>query len=261
MPVVEPWVKCPAPKPQAPLRLFCFPYAGGGATAYRLWPDLLPPHVEACLVQLPGRENRLMDSPFSQLTTLVQTLGNVLQPYLNRPFAFFGHSMGALIGFELTRWLQRQNASGPVRLFVAGHCAPQIPRSDPPIRHLPDSEFKEELQRFGGTPDAVLQHPELMDLLLPLLRADFSVVETYVYSPQEPLDCSISAFGGLHDTDVSRDDLERWREQTRGSFTIRMFPGNHFFLHSAQHLLVRALSQDLGQYLGQAGRERSRDVS
>lgn len=249
------WIKGFVSNQQVHFRLFCFPYAGGGASSFRLWPNALPPGVNVCPVQLPGRENRLGEAPFTRLEPLVQTLDRLLRPYLDRPFAFFGHSMGALIAFELAHRLG-QNTLGPIRLFVSGHSAPQIPRRRPPIHQLPDSELVEALRDFGGTPEAVLQHPELMELLLPTLRADFSVVETYVYSPHEPLACPISVFGGLQDSEVSRDDLNVWCDQTRSSCTVRMFPGNHFFLHGAQDLLLRAVAQDLTWMLSSMGRGR-----
>lgn len=133
----------------------------------------------------------------------------------------------------------------PVHLFVSGHRAPQVPDRDPPIHALPESEFLQELRRFNGTPQAVLENAELMELLLPTLRADFAVVETYAYTPEPPLNCPIAAFGGLQDREVSGDELEAWREQTNASFVLEMFPGDHFFLHSAGSLLLQSLSQKL----------------
>ena len=243
------WIACPKPNRRAHLRLFCFPYAGGGISIFRTWPDSLPPGVEVYLVQLPGRESRMRETPFTQLSPLLQALAQGLWPYLDMPFAFLGHSLGALVSFELARQLRRQNDPGPAHLFVSGHCAPQVPSRYPPLHQLPESEFLAELCHLKGTPEAVLQNAELMQLLLPVLRADFAIDETYVYTPAEPLDCPISAFGGWQDDRVSRDDLAAWRDQTRSSFTLRMFPGDHFFLHSSRTSLLRALSQDLTQLL------------
>jgi medium-chain acyl-[acyl-carrier-protein] hydrolase len=155
--------------------------------------------------------------------------------------------MGGLIGFELARLLRREYGLNPVHLFVSGRRAPQIPDSDPPIHALPDFEFLEELRHFNGTPEAVLENTELMQLLLPVLRADFAVIETYVYTPGPALDCSITAFGGLQDCEVRCDRLEAWREQTNASFSLQMLPGDHFFLNSAQPLLLQALSRELHQ--------------
>jgi medium-chain acyl-[acyl-carrier-protein] hydrolase len=242
------WVTCSRPRTQARLRLFCFPYAGGGASIFRAWPDDLP-GMQVCPVQLPGRENRLREPCFIRLEPLVQALVQALPPYLDMPYAFFGHSLGALIGFELARALVRENRSGPVHLFVSGHSAPQVQSLEPPIHQLPEPDFIKELRCLNGTPGEVLQHAELMALLLPVLRADFAINETYVYTPGTLLDCPISAFGGLQDNLASRDDLAAWRDQTRSTFTLRMFPGDHFFLHSARPLLLRAIVHDLAQSL------------
>lgn len=248
-PTNEPWVVCPKPNPRAVLRLFCFPYAGGGASAFRTWPEGLPLNVEVYAVQPPGRESRLKEPLFDRLLPLVDALAQALRPYMNMPFAFFGHSLGTLMSFELARKLRRQNAPGPLHLFVAGRCAPQILDPDPPVHELPEPEFVEELRRLNGTPEPVLQHPELMTLLLPTLRADFAINETYVYQDEEPLDCPISAFGGLEDQEVSRDDLAAWRVHTRGNFRLQVFPGGHFFLHTARSLLLQTLSLELVQTL------------
>lgn len=240
------WVTCPKPNPKACLRLFCFPYAGGGAAIFRTWPDYLPPNIEVCPIQLPGRESRLRELPFTRIDLLVQALVPVLHPYLNIPFAFFGHSMGALVSFELTRQLCMRSDRSPVHLLVSGHRAPQIPDLDLPLHQLPEFAFVKELRRLNGTPESVLQNPELMQLVLPILRADFALCETYVCS-KERIDCPITAFGGLQDSKVSYDALAAWREQTNSSFTLRMFPGDHFFLQSARLPLLQAVYQDLMQ--------------
>ncbi len=210
----------------------------------------MPLDVEVCRIQLPGRENRLREPPFNQIASLVEVLAQVIEPYLSVPYVFFGHSVGALVAFELARQLRKLNRLGPAHLFVSGRRAPQIFDRDPPIHKLPDAEFVRELgRRFDGIPEAVRQDAELMNVLLPMLRADIAIDETYVYLDEEPLDSPISAFGGLQDPKVSHDDLGAWRNQTRGTFSQRMFPGNHFFLQSAQALLLQAISQDLAQFL------------
>jgi medium-chain acyl-[acyl-carrier-protein] hydrolase len=140
-------------------------------------------------------------------------------------------------------------------LFVSAHRAPQVPDPDAPIHALPNPEFLQELRRYNGTPEAVLENAELMQLLLPTLRADFAVVETYAYTPEQPLDCPITAFGGLDDREVSSDELEAWREQTNASFVLKMFPGDHFFLDSAKPLLLQSLSQKLHQIVQDVGNE------
>jgi medium-chain acyl-[acyl-carrier-protein] hydrolase len=244
-PTFSSWIEYLKPNPQAHLRLFCFPYAGGGASIFRTWANDVPTGVEVCPVQLPGRENRLIERPFTRLSSLVQALAQAISPYLDMPFAFFGHSMGALISFELARELRKQNSPGPSHLFVSGHRAPELPPRRRPIHQLADAAFKAELDRLDGTPEEVLQNAELMELFLPLLRADFAVCETYIHSPEAPLNCSISAFGGLQDKEVPFEDLEKWGDQTNRSFTLRRFPGNHFFVHSARDLLLQAIFKDL----------------
>ena len=179
---------------------------------FRTWPDGLPADVEVCPVQLPGRGARLMEPPFTQLSPLIEALAQALFPLLDKPFAFFGHSLGALVSFELARYLRRQHGLHPVRLFVSAGRAPQIPHRDLPMHTLPEEEFLAKLRRLNGTPREVLAHAELMEIILPLLRADFAVYETYVYAIEPPLNCPISTFGGLQDQRVSRGDLEAWRE-------------------------------------------------
>jgi medium-chain acyl-[acyl-carrier-protein] hydrolase len=239
------WIACRKPNPQARLRLFCFPYAGTGASIFRTWADGLPADVEVCPIQFPGRGTRLMETPFTQLPPLVQALARALVPLLDKPFAFFGHSLGALVGFELARQLRRQSGVQPVHLFVSADRAPQIPHPDRPIHALPEGEFLAELHRLNGIPGKVLEEAELMQIMLPILRADFAVYETYAYSTEPPLNCPISTFGGLQDRRVSRGDLEAWRAQTSGAFSLRMFPGDHFFWNTTQPLLLQALSQEL----------------
>ena len=239
------WIAYRKPRPQARLRLFCFPYAGGGALIFRTWADGLPADVEVCPIQLPGRGTRLMEPLFTQLSPLIQALAQALLPLLDKPFAFFGHSLGALVSFALARQLRRQYGVQPVHLFVSAGRAPQLPHQGLPVHTLPEEDFLAELRRLNGTPSAMLEHEELMQIALPVLWADFAVYETYVYATELPLNCPISTFGGLRDRTVSQSDLEAWREQTSGSFSLQMFPGDHFFLNTTQPLLLRVLSQEL----------------
>jgi medium-chain acyl-[acyl-carrier-protein] hydrolase len=242
----SPWLSHWQHRPHARVRLFCFPYAGGGASIFQKWSQLLPQEIEICPVQLPGREERLAEKPFSTMSSLLDTLVPLLLPYLDIPYAFFGHSMGTLISFELARHLSRiEQSLKPVHLFVAGHTAPQLPDPDPPTYHLPEQEFIEELRRLKGTPEEVLKNEELLHMLLPLLRADFALCQTYSYAREQSLTCPISAFGGLQDADVSRESLGAWSEQTSGPFKMRIFPGDHFFLQKEWVSLLQALSLDL----------------
>lgn len=238
----------PKPSPGAGVRLFCFPYAGGGASVYRRWSETFPPGIEVCPVQLPGRENRLREAPYTNLVPLVRDAAQALGPYLDRPFAFFGHSMGALISFELTRHLRREGLPLPIQLFLAGRHAPHLPERDNVTYNLPDAELIEEIKCLQGTPAEVLEHPELMQLILPLLRADFEVCQTHQFEHGPPLDCPVTVFGGLQDKEVPREDLQGWAEHTTGASTLRMLPGDHFFVNSSRQLLCLAIARELQQH-------------
>ncbi len=246
------WFLTPRPNPQATLRLFCFPYAGGGTTAYNGWAARLPRDVEVCLAQLPGREARLREPPLASVEQLVAALTENLSPYLDRPFAFFGHSMGAVVSFELARYLRAVRGLEPLHLFVSARRAPQLPRSERKTYLLPEDEFLAEVKRLNGTPSEVLEHEELMRLLLPLLRADFAVCQTHRYTPGAPLDCSITAFGGLGDHETGREKLEAWSELTSARFRLHMLPGDHFFIKTAQAQILQIIERTLAACLIQS---------
>lgn len=239
------WIKYPQLRPQAPWKLFCFPHAGGGASFYRRWQTALPDHLELCLVQPPGREERLSDEPFTRLSGLVESLLPQLIPEFDRPFLFFGHSLGGLVAFELTRALQRQQRPIPEHLFISACRAPQIPDLNPPIHRLPDDKFIARLRQFNGTPEAVLNRPDFMQQILPGLRADFAILETYFYASSAPLPCSISVFGGEHDPQASKADLEAWEHQTQNLFQLRLWPGDHFFLIEQYPALLEIVARSL----------------
>lgn len=239
------WIASGRSPDKAQLRLFCLPYAGGGASIFQPWIEALGPSIDVRPVQPPGRENRMPEPPFVSLDALVTALTQAIAPWLGMPYALFGSSMGALVVFEVARRLSRTAAGPPAKLLVAAHRAPQLPDPGPEIHTLPDGPFIQEIRRLHGTPDEVLDHQELRALLLPLLRADFTSCETYRFRAGEPLTCPIVAFGGQQDSEVSRRELEAWREQTLGTFTLRMLPGGHFFMHSARAALLAAIAEEL----------------
>ncbi|MBW4666589.1 MAG: thioesterase II family protein [Cyanomargarita calcarea GSE-NOS-MK-12-04C] len=239
------WITCPKPNPQSDLRLFCFPYAGGSSLIFRTWASSLPQNIEVCPVELPGRGGQMKSPPFRQMEPLVKAIAPIILPYLDKPFAFFGHSMGGLLSFELACYLRQEYGKQPSHLCVSATRAPQIPSRKPPIHALPQAEFIQELHRLNGTPASVLENSELMQLLIPLLRADFALLETYTCIQQLPLECPITAFGGLEDQEVNIQELEGWRSQTQNSFQLEMFSGDHFFINSAQSLLLENLSEYL----------------
>lgn len=243
----SPWLVPYGRSPRARVRLFCFPYAGGAAHIFRQWPQRLPGGVEVYAVQPPGRGSRLAQSPFISLTELVAAAAAALRPFMERPFALYGHSMGALIAYELARRLREEGQVEPLHLFVSGRGAPQVADARDPTYDLPDPQFIEELRRLRGTPAEVLDNAELLRLMLPLLRADFAVAQTYRYEEGPPLACPLTAVGGLEDGEVTREHLARWRELTTGDFSLHMVPGDHFFLHTSQDMLLEILARHLAR--------------
>lgn len=239
------WVTIPRPNPRSKIRLFCFPYSGASASLYYPWVEILPDTIEVCPIQLPGRGNRVSEEPYFSLKQLIPDALTALLPYLDKPFAFFGHSMGALISFELARSLQQEKLGIPHKIFVSGHNAPQLPDPTEPIHNLPENEFIVQIKSMNGTPDEVLDDPELRNLIFPILRADFSVCETYVYRQAGPLNTPICACGGLQDPYIDRDGLNSWREQTLSEFSIRLFPGDHFYLNNDRIYLLQAIAQEI----------------
>jgi medium-chain acyl-[acyl-carrier-protein] hydrolase len=226
------------------MRLFCFPYAGGGAVIYRDWHKSFPQQIEVCPVQLPGHGERMKDPPFTQIKPLVEATAEALLPFFDKPFAFFGHSMGALISYELAQLLRREKAAVPLHLFVAGHSAPHLRNREVITYNLPHDEFVEELRRLKGTPQQVLDHLELLKLMVPLLRADFEICETYPCSKGPPLESPITAFGGRDDVEVPRERIEPWRDHTTGAFSVHLLPGDHFFIHTAQQEIIRSILRE-----------------
>lgn len=239
------WIAFTKPNPRSLLRLFCFPYAGGGASIFRPWAEDLPPEIEVCPVLLPGRDDRLLEVPFTQFSHLIETLAQVLHPYLQVPFAFFGHSMGGLIAFELARELRRQNAPIPAHLIVSATPAPHLPPAADSFTADSDAAIIEALRRFGGTPEWVLQDEQLMQELLPTIRADLQLVKNYTYLAEEPLYCPISAFGGWQDELVTPEHIAAWEKHTNNVFTRRMFQGGHLFLYGTRSALLYSISQEL----------------
>lgn len=227
------WFSAGPVGPLARLRLFCFPHAGSGAAVFHGWPKALPERVDVRAIHLPGRETRLREPSFTQTEASAEAITDALEERLDLPFTFFGHSMGALLSFEVARALRRRGLPEPLYLFVSGHRAPQVPRPRPPVFHLPEEEFLEALRDLYDPPEAALKIPELRALLLPTLRADITLCETYEYSPEAPLDCPIFAFGGREDQETPVEALKSWGLQTQREFEMKRFAGGHFYLAAA----------------------------
>ena len=237
----------------AKMRLFCFPYAGGGTVVFQAWLRYLPSGVALAPARLPGRETRLDEHPIDSMERLISALADAIAPYLDKPFAFLGHSMGAAAAFELARALRQRNNPAPACLFVSASRAPQLRRGHVPPPSPSDEELLEELRRLNGVPPELLENAEWTRLALPALRADATLYRNYVYVEAPPLDCPIRAYGGLGDERISRLQIEAWAEQTTKDFSLEMFPGGHFFLKTHEVEFLAALARDLGLVL--QGRE------
>lgn len=240
------WFACPQPNPEPETRLFLFPYAGGGPAAFGKWPAGLPGTVETWIAHYPGRGSRFNEPALNRVSTLVEGLSQAIQPLLEKPFVFFGHSYGAIVAFELAHQLLQQGLTEPQMLFISACGAPYLPDPHTHIHMLPDPEFLQSLQGLNGIPAEVVKVPELIELLLPTLRADFEAIESYKYTPRETkLHFPILAFGGLDDPRVSRERLEGWDSLTTANFTSYYFPGDHFFIHSAQEAIMASIASKL----------------
>lgn len=238
----SPWIVRPRPIAAPRLRLFCFAHAGGGASLFQTWPSGLSDKVDVCAVQPPGREERLDDCPYARFDAVVQATADHLRPWLDVPFALFGHELGALVAFELVRRLRRTGLPAPVRLIVAGCAAPHLPNSSSPIHKLSDNAFLDRLA--GGltaVPDAVRRRPDLLARILPGLRADFTMLETYTYRPENRLDCPMTALGGTADPTMPADALAAWAEHT-STFSQQMIPGDQFFLFTGETEVLSCLT-------------------
>lgn len=240
------WLYCPAVRPDASLRLFCFPHAGGTASAFRLWPKGLPRWLEVWAIQLPGRGSRWREPAIATMSALVDALVPLLASHLRQPFAFFGHSMGAALAFEVARRLATREGTEPSHVFVSSRRPAHIPSLETKLRDLPDEEFIREINgRYGGVPNELLESRDLLSLLLPALRADIVALETVRASRPEPAPFPISAYGGAHDHNVPKSHLEAWRDQTESLFRTRMFPGGHFYIEPQQDALLADIAATL----------------
>jgi medium-chain acyl-[acyl-carrier-protein] hydrolase len=242
-------------------RVICIPYAGGSASAFRGWDELLPPDVECLAVQLPGRADRLAETPFATIEAVTDAVVRDIRAMKRRPLVLVGHSMGALVAFDVARALQERHGVPPAHLFVSARRAPHLPLPTPPLDDLPDDQFVEQVQQYGGIPASVAANQELMTLLLPTLRADFRLHRTYRYSPGAPLRCDVSALGGTNDPEVGSTPLEGWKQHTAGRFTMHWFSGNHFFIHTAQAEICALIGREVARWRPDANEAKPSQVA
>jgi medium-chain acyl-[acyl-carrier-protein] hydrolase len=223
------WFIRPQPKLAPAVRLICLPYAGGSAATYVPWAKSLPPRVELIALQPPGRGSRMAESPHARMEALVAELMRVFPLLTDRPYVLFGHSLGSRVAFEVTLQCQHNAIPMPARFIASGSRAPHLTKRELPIHDLPDAQFVEALRDLDGTPEEILNNSELLQWLLPLLRADFRIADQHV-APRTPLNCPLTALAGTEDETVSPAEAEAWKELTTGEFDIHWVTGGHFFV-------------------------------
>jgi medium-chain acyl-[acyl-carrier-protein] hydrolase len=241
----DPWFPFRRAAGTTRLRLFCFPFAGAGASTFRTWPTLVPDHVEVCAVQLPGRETRLFEERFTSLSDAVGPVVEAMRPYLDVPCALFGHSLGAALAYEVAVALSAVSPPAPVHLFVSGRGGPSLGAETTRTFSLPEEDFIRHVNAYGGMPDAVLANAELRAVFLPLLRDDIRLIDTYIPTGDCVLACPITAFAGSGDPCVGLDALEAWSRSTDTAFRVKLVAGGHFYLRDHGAVLVDEMMRDL----------------
>jgi surfactin synthase thioesterase subunit len=227
------------------LRIFCFSYAGGGVSTYRNWPALLPKNIEVVAIQLPGRESRFAEAPIDSLSGLLSKLTQEVPKLFDVPFVFFGHSLGALVAFEFTRTLRALRLPSPEKLFVSGRRAAHLSLDRKPFHQLSDDELIEEIKKFDDSNQELFDNRDLMKLMMPTLRADFTIHDTYQYTNAEPLQTPITVFGGLDDYTTDHESLTAWQKHSQQEINVSMLSGEHFFIDTAREVLLHRLTKEL----------------
>ncbi|HEY7143737.1 MAG TPA: alpha/beta fold hydrolase [Streptosporangiaceae bacterium] len=242
------WLSLPEGSDAAAGRLFCFAHAGGGGAFFQPWRQAMLPDIAVCPVVLPGREGRIRQRPYRRVEDILDPLCEALQPHACHPYALFGHSMGAVLAYEVAR---RLGAAGqrPLCLFASGRRAPQLPARHPPLHRLPDEQFLAAVNVLGGTPPDVIGDSELIRIFLPSLRADFELNETYPGPAGGRLHCPVSALTGDRDPEVNIEEMAAWQDTTDGGFMLRVFSGDHFYLKGARGEVLAAIRGEIRRLL------------
>ncbi|MCH2087142.1 MAG: thioesterase domain-containing protein [Pseudoalteromonas sp.] len=232
----------PCPKPNAKHRLFCFPYAGGGNQTYYNWTKYLPENVELVIIQPPGRGARLNESRYTTMHDLVANLLAHFTLFIDKPYTIIGHSLGSRVGFELINQLHQRKLPLPQNFFASGSKGPhQAPREKTSF-DLPEHEFKEELRKLSGTPNEILKNDELMQLILPIIRADFQIADTYRFNMKCKFPIRAFVFGGLEDA-ITHSEYKSWFQFFESSGEPTMFDGDHFFIDRQGPSVVQEIAK------------------
>ena len=235
----ELWLRRFSSTPDPRLRLICFAHAGGGPSAYRTWHERLPGWVEVVAVRYPGRQDRLLEDCIDRMEPLADAVAAAVRPLLDRPVALFGHSMGAWVAYEVARRVRQRWATEPAALIMSG----QVPPGRRSARALAgDDDLIAEVRRLGGVDESLFDEPELLDLVLPPIRADFALIRAYRPEPAEPFACPLLVCAGEQDSDVPAEAAAAWQDLSTGAFRRRLFPGGHFYLHDQEPALLREMS-------------------
>lgn len=240
------WLHVINPRPRARMRLFCLHYAGGAAQMYNGWQRKTPADIEVCALQMPGRWSRFKEPPLLSVEAMARGAAEAIAPLLDRPYAIFGHSLGAAVGFEMIHALAENGAPCPVRLFVSARNAPHRPSAAPELHRLPEAQFIAVLRdHYGALPQEILDDPDMGPIFLRVLRADLEAIETYRYVRRAPIEVPITAMGGRSDSVADAAQLEAWGDLTTAGSSLQMFDGDHFFIRPREDEVLEMIGRSL----------------
>ncbi|PID43654.1 MAG: hypothetical protein CSA52_02805 [Gammaproteobacteria bacterium] len=247
----SPWITCYVPRPYAAVRLICIPHGGGGPQSYKTWAEQLPEHIEVLALGFPGRGSRYAEAAIHSMPPLADGITEALKPFLDKPYALFGHSVGALVAYEAACRIRATGLMQPMRLIVSAHETPENSYTDQPMYTLSDSELLDKIGALGLVPEDAMQNTELVQFILPALRADFELSETYTYRPSEALALPVTAMLGVDDPLLNKNAMQQWEKYTTAAFTLRCYQGDHFYTVSAEQQVLDDIAAELTEDLQQ----------
>ncbi|MER9714544.1 alpha/beta fold hydrolase [Mesorhizobium sp. M0174] len=234
--------------PEPSYRIIFFPHGGGSVQSFRTWSEYLPEDIELICIDLPGRGKRSAEASIRSMDVLVPMVTEALRDYSDRPFIFFGHSVGALVAYEIARFLEKAGRPSPFHVVVSAHPSADVPADEPPLYSYADDKLTDVIRSLGLVPKEALANDELLhNFILPPMRADFELAETYDRNLPTPLDVAITAMGGAQDETINTNDLDKWRQLTTSRFARIMFEGDHFYTHSMTAEVVSAVLREVAE--------------